>query len=88
MWFSFKGNLGYVFDPSPFLQQYMTAKCSLISGMILMPIISVFLEVDILSRESLKNLYLLNHIYIFYGRGICQIRKEDCINRELKVVDA
>ena len=46
-----------------------------------------FLEIDILSRESFEGFYRLDHVF-FYGRGICQVKKEDYVIRRLKVVDA
>ena len=50
-----------------------------------MLMISVFLEIDNLSRESLENFYRL--IMFFYGIGIYQVRKDDWVVRKLKVAD-
>ena len=40
------------------------AKSSIISVLPLMPIISMFLEIDILSKKSFEGFYRLDHVYM------------------------
>ena len=72
----------HIFGHSPFLQPYMLSNSSMISVLILIPMISTFLEIDILSRESFKGFYRVNHVFLWkrhqpnQKRGLCHLRIE------------
>ena len=85
----FRGSRRYIFDHSPFLEPYMLANSSIIFVLILMPMISVFCFFWrlIFCPENPSKVFTVS-IMFFYGKGIYQVRKEDCVVCKLKVVDA